>query len=322
MLRSYAWKSNQLVPADLSESTETPLVWIDLLNPTPEETSQVERHLGIVLPSRDEMEEIELSDRLYNEDDAEFLTFTALSQVETESPIKTPITFVLKNATLLSLRHSEPRPFRVFQVRSQRPGMISSSTGERTMLGIIEAVVDRMADTLERVSDDIDQLSADIFRSKQSNVTKKTRNLQSLIERIGREGDLLSMVRESLVSINRLAAYHAVQPLTDREAKQRIKLLQRDVVSLTEHSAFMSQKINFLLDATMGLINLEQTQIIKIFSVAAVALLPPTLIASIYGMNFDHMPELSWQFGYPFALVLMLLSSLLPFLFFKRRGWL
>ena len=322
MLRSYSWRTNHLAPIDPFDGPDVPPVWIDLVNPTPEETAKAEALLGVVLPSRDEMEEIELSARLYHEDGAEFMTITALANVETESPIKTPVTFILKNATLLTLRHAEPRSFRAYQVRSQRPGLISSATGERAMFGLVEAVVDRLADTLERVSDDIDALSADIFRNKQSNVTKKTRNLQSLIERIGRQGDLLSMVRESLVSINRLTAYHSALQQTDKEARQRSKLIQRDVVSLAEHSAFMSQKINFLLDATMGLINLEQNQIIKIFSVAAVALLPPTLIASNYGMNFDHMPELHWLFGYPFATVLMVLSALLPYLYFKRRGWL
>ena len=153
-------------------------------------------------------------------------------------------------------------------------------------------------------------------------------NLQELIENIGEEGDFVSKMRESLVSIGRVVAF--MQAITDqlrenkqmKEHKARIKILQRDIVSLTDHATFLSGKISFLLDAVLGLISIEQNGIIKIFSVAAVVFLPPTLVASIYGMNFKFMPELDWQLGYPFALVLMVLSAILPFLYFKRKGWL
>ena len=142
----------------------------------------------------------------------------------------------------------------------------------------------------------------------------------------GKKGDVLTLARESLVSINRLVTFHQSSGTDDqkaaRERRQELKVLQRDTIALSDHAAFLSDKITFLLDATLGLINLEQNQIIKIFSVAAVVFLPPTLVASIYGMNFDFMPELDWPFGYPFALGLMFLSALLPYLFFKRSGWL
>lgn len=165
-----------------------------------------------------------------------------------------------------------------------------------------------------------------MFRNKTRNVTRKARDLQSMIERIGKKGDLLSLARESLVTINRLASFHQTaeggDARTTKELKLALKTVQRDAMALSDHAAFLSAKINFLLDATLGLINLEQNAIIKIFSVAAVVFLPPTLVASIYGMNFDFMPELSWQIGYPLALVLMVLSAVLPYLFFKRKGWL
>jgi len=165
-----------------------------------------------------------------------------------------------------------------------------------------------------------------VFRKKAGNASKQTRNLQSIIEQIGRQGDFLSMIGESLISIMRLVTYHtaveAESRKASREARQKVKTLQRDVASLSDHTARLSSKVNFLLDATLGLINLEQNAIIKIFSVAAVAFLPPTLVASIYGMNFEDMPELKWMVGYPYALVLMLLSAVLPYLYFKRRGWL
>jgi len=194
------------------------------------------------------------------------------------------------------------------------------------MLGLIEAIIDRTADALERVGDEVDVISREVFRNKAKSVSKKTRDLQSLIEQIGTKGDFLTKLRESLVSITRLIAYHSAVDRrthrTSKEVRQRVKLIQRDAAALGEHAIFLSGKINFLLDATLGLINLEQNQIIKIFSVAAVVFLPPTLVASIYGMNYDFMPELHWSFGYPFALGMMLVSAILPYFYFKRRGWL
>jgi magnesium transporter len=146
-----------------------------------------------------------------------------------------------------------------------------------------------------------------------------------VLEQIGRKGDLTSHIRDSLVTLERLVGFlgHvAMQRKSGKDLRERLKTLSRDVRSLTDHSSFLSQKITFLLDATLGMINIEQNAIIKIFSVAAVVFLPPTLIASIYGMNFEEMPELDWLFGYPFAIALMILSAILPYLFFKRRGWL
>ena len=143
-------------------------------------------------------------------------------------------------------------------------------------------------------------------------------------EQIGRKGDMLTMARESLLTIVRLTSFHQASGNSKqaRDLRQELKILQRDASALSDHASFLSNKINFLLDATLGLINLEQNQIIKIFSVAAVVFLPPTLVASIYGMNYDIMPELHWSYGYPFALGLMILSAIFPYLFFKRKGWL
>jgi len=186
----------------------------------------------------------------------------------------------------------------------------------------------RAADALERVGNEIDAISRAVFGNKARKVNKKTHDLQAVIEQLGRKSELLTMVQESLVSLGRLTAYHvALEQVSKptpsaRETKSMLKMIQRDAVSLGEHARGLIGRINFLLDATLGLINLEQNQIIKIFSVAAVVFLPPTLVASIYGMNFEFMPELAWPFGYPFALGLMVLSAVLPYLFFKRKGWL
>jgi magnesium transporter len=327
MLRTYVRTPDCLRLHDATAIADpADVIWIDLLNPSREEERQVEDDLGIAVPTRAEMEEIEPSARLYQEDGAGFMTVTVLTALDTDDPVKAPVTFILKGQTLVTVRHSEPKPFKAFAARAQKANGVLFSTGELAMLGIMEAIIDRMADVLERLGGEIDAISREVFRSKVSSATKKTRDLQSLIEQIGRKGDFLTMTRESLVSISRMVAYHHALEAADRasskEAKQRGKLLQRDAASLGEHAAFLSSKINFLLDATLGLINLEQNQIIKIFSVAAVVFLPPTLVASIYGMNFDVMPELKWQIGYPFAIGMMILSAVMPFLYFKRRGWL
>jgi magnesium transporter len=328
MLRLYTRQADQLVPLESppTDMHAVSCVWLDLMNPTPEEDRWVERYLGVSIPSRDEMEEIELSSRLYQEDGAEFMTMTALTNLDGDEPGKTPITFILKGMSLVTVRYAEPKPFVAYALRAQRANGAPTSTGELVMLGLLEAIIDRIADALELVGNEVDAISRDVFRNKASNVTKKTRDLRSLIERIGNKGDNLTLIRESLISIIRLVTYHAAldtgNQKPSKEGRQRVKLIQRDASSLGDHAAFLSNKINFLLDATLGLINLEQNQIIKIFSVAAVVFLPPTLIASIYGMNFEHMPELKWLLGYPWAIGLMIGSAILPYVYFKRRGWL
>lgn len=331
MLRIFTLETDHLVPApSVIEPDASPpsIVWVDLKSPTHGESKSVEEMLGIEVPTRDEMEEIELSARLYHENGAEFMTMTALTNLDGDDPVKTPVTFILKGTTLVSVRHSEAKPFDVFTARVQRSNgtAASSISGELVMIGLIESLIDRMADTLERLANEIDTISREVFRKKAADAAKNTGNLRNLIEQIGRKGDFLTKVRESLVSISRLVSYHSAIETGARkiakEARARMKLIQRDASSLGEHATFMSSKINFLLDATLGLINLEQNQIIKIFTVASVVFLPPTLVASIYGMNFDFMPELKWGAGYPWAIVLMILSSAVPFYYFKRRGWL
>jgi len=195
------------------------------------------------------------------------------------------------------------------------------------MLGLVETLIGRMADTLERVGRDLEQLSREIFRRKKTNGrSDPNRDFQTVIVRLGAEGDLLAMVRESLVSLNRMLAYHTVTGKTshvhNKDAAAWVADLTRDATALSDHASYLTNKINFLLDATLGLINLEQNQIIKLFSIAAVVLLPPTLVATVYGMNFKSMPELDWSFGYPSALSLMVLTAVIPFLWFRRRGWL
>ncbi len=329
MLRVYVREGDRLVATDFTAATTTDrladAIWFSLVDPTPEEDKFVEACLGIDIPSRREMQDIEPSARLYNEAAAEFMTMTALVQDEQGEPVKTPITFVLRNHQLVTVRYADPKPFRLYERLVARP-TTGRITGERVMFGLLDSFVDRLAQLLEDTGDGIDEISREVFRSKPGKPSRTTRNLQALIDDIGRTSEALTLARESLVSISRLASFHqSTAPLperSDRTQRQELKVLLRDAGALSDHAAFLSDKITFLLDATLGLINLEQNQIIKIFSVAAVVFLPPTLVASVYGMNFRFIPELDWAFGYPLALGIMVLSAVLPYLYFKRSGWL
>jgi magnesium transporter len=330
MLRIHAYDNDRLVSAtlDLPVDGQPGIVWYDLITPTAEEERLVGERLGIAVPTMDEMDDIELSARLYQEDGAEFMTMTVLTRPDAGTPHKVPVSFIIKGQTLVTVRYAEPRPFDAFMARARKPNGIGvhSASGELIMSGLIEAIIDRMADTLERLGNEIDQISREVFEAKADKANNKTRDLQELIRAIGQKGEFITVTRESLVSVSRVVAYYAALDGVDRklskEMRQRLKLLQRDATSLGDHSAFLSSKINFLLDATLGLINLEQNQIIKIFSVASVVFLPPTLVASIYGMNFAYQPELQWHYGYHLAIVMMIVSMVLPYLYFRRKGWL
>jgi magnesium transporter len=333
MLRAYRREDCRLVPTELDLTPHsTPAdaagaLWLDLITPTREEVHFAEHLLGISIPTQEEAQEIEVSARLYHEDGAEFMTMTGVSQLESEAPMTTPISFILKGETLATIRYAQPKPFFTYATRAQKTGAVPCINSEQVMLGLVEALIERMAEALEKTGRNLERLSRQVFRYKPPGGTaSKSRDFQAIIEEIGARGDLLAMVRESLVSLNRLLAYHNTTGKAaegpNKDAVAWVKDMLQDVVALSDHATYLSNKTNFLLDATLGLINLEQNQIIKIFSIAAVCLMPPTLIASSYGMNFRHMPELEWLFGYPYALALMLITAIIPFVWFKRKGWL
>jgi len=298
-------------------------VWIDLLNPTPEEEGQIERALKLDVPTREEQQEIEVSSRLYQEDGAYFMTATLLYQPEQGEPRTTPVTFILTGQRLITLRYAEPKAFSIYVARCNR-SETDLKCGAAILIGLLETIIDRLADFIERVQAEVEGLSHSVFEIK-GGVASRQRRFDVLLRAIGREGEITSKVRESTHSLGRLLTFlaHVAQERKEGKPLQaRSRTAARDIHSLTDHVTFLSGKIIFLLDATLGMINIQQNDIIKIFSIAAVVFLPPTLVASIYGMNFDVMPELKWLLGYPFAILLMVLSAVLPYLYFKRRGWL
>jgi magnesium transporter len=298
-------------------------VWIDMIKPTLPEDKAVERLAGIAVPTREDMQEIEISSRLYIESGARYMTATLMCQSDTDTPKTTAVTFILAGHRLVTVRYDEPKPFALVENKLAR-SCSPSITGEMILMELLDAVIDRCADILERIGADVDTVSHDIFEPESERHGQAKRYSQILIA-IGRKGDLTSKVRESLVSIGRLVAF--LSAVIDgikwtKEMREQLKTMQRDVASLTDHASYLSNKITFVLDAMLGVVNLEQNNIIKLFSVMAVVLMPPTLIASIYGMNFKDMPELGWEHGYPLALVAMIAAAVVPYWIFKLKKWL
>jgi len=323
MLTIYEARAGALEPHQGPTLITEQTVWIDLLNPSREEETEVERALTLEVPTREEQQEIEASSRLYQENGAHFMTATVLYQTDTAEPATTPITFILAGNRLITVRYAEPHAFSIFAARCRRPDP-SLTNGTAVLIGLIETIIDRMADFIERIQGEVDAVSRSIFEMKGGTASRQ-RRFDVILKSIGREGELTSRARESTHSLGRLLTF-LTQAVNERKEdkllKARIRTAARDVVSLADHVSYLSNKIVFLLDATLGMINIQQNDIIKIFSIAAVVLLPPTLVASAYGMNFEVMPELKWVLGYPFALVLMVVSAVLPYLYFKRKGWL
>jgi magnesium transporter len=323
MLAGYAVESGRLVPVPNPLDQPEKVIWFDLFAPSREEEMAIERTVGIEVPTRDEMQEIEDSSRLYSEKGAFFMTANLPSQVETDAPQLAPVTFVLAGQRLVTLRYHEPRAFRTFSARAERSDL-GCTDGATAMVGLLEVIVDRLADVLERIGREIELLSRTIFRRAPQHGDGGT-DYQRVLQGLGRQGDLVANVLDSLVTLERLIVFLTAavgqRPLS-KDGKVRMKSLGRDTRFLNEHANALAAKLTFLLDATLGMISIEQNAIIKIFSVAAVIFLPPTLVASIYGMNFAVMPELHWLFGYPFALGLMVASAVVSYWLFKSRGWL
>lgn len=294
-------------------------VWIDAMDISREEEVLIEQKLGIEVPTRAEMQEIEASSRLYREGGAVYMTATMLIKTETESPETTAVTFILSRSCLVTLRYAEPWSFRIFNTRASKCG---ATNAELVFLGILETTVERLADMLELVSLELEHISQQTFRR---NHAVRDGDHQRTLIKIGRCGNIAGKVRESLVDKNRMVIFaeQATSEWLCAEGRARVHAIHRDVQSLTDHASYTAGKIAFLLDATLGLVNIEQNRIIKLFSIAAVIFMPPTMIASIYGMNFHHnFPELDWTFGYPFALLLMISSVAVTLWFFKRKHWL
>jgi len=329
MIQVYTIDGDRLRCAALTPGGPLPagVLWIDLINPTADENRAVEEWIGAPVPTDQDMMEIEESSRFYMEEGVQYLTVPILYAVNEHRRLA-PISFIIVGKRLVTVRYSEPKAFSIFVNRATRPGtglIEADCTGVSVLLGLIEVVTDLLADVLENVTEEIEAASTAILFRDENERPMSTREFRRLLTRIGGLGTFLSKVRESLSGIGRLLAYvkantESGQPR--KELRTRITSIERDAQSLENYVDFLSNKIIFLLDTIVGLITVEQNAIIKIFSIASVGLMPPTLIASIYGMNFRFMPELNESWGYPVALVAMVVSAILPLLLFRKKGWL
>ncbi len=330
MITLYSLTGDHLEPIEVEPGRPLPesVVWIDLFMPAVNEDRIVEAWMGISIPTREDMTEIEESSRFYAETGAQYLTVPILHAVDLDHRELAPVTFVLHGTRLITVRYANPKSIANYIMRATKPanGLIMvKCSGLSIMLGITEATTNRLADILEGVAGKIDAASHSIYRRQPGTRPMTTQDFRHVLTQIGGQGTFLSRIRESLAGLSRMLVYLSAvsnPAAAKKDTRSWIKSLERDTQSLTNYVDFLSNKVTFLLDTVVGLISVEQNAIIKIFSVAAVGFMPPTLVASIYGMNFSFMPELHKAWGYPMALGLMIASALLPLYYFRRKGWL
>ena len=300
-------------------------VWVDVIAPTEAEDAEVERVCGIRIPTQAEMYDLETSSRLYEENRVLYMTATLATKLDSQRPEASAACFIVTADRLITVRFCDPVPFQRFVAFAESHPPCAGSIA-LILEGLLERIVERIAEVLARLGLELDALSAEVVAIDQrhSKASQRDLKLRDVLRRIGWHADLLSKARESLVSLGRLASFAHQQghTLLGADSQPRLASTERDIQALADHASFVSSKVNFMLDATLGYINIEQNGIIKIFSVAAVVFLPPTLIGTIYGMNFHAMPELDWSWGYPLALLGMVASAVLPYWYFNRRGWL
>lgn len=317
----------ELVTDFSATSVPEGVIWIDLLSPTPDEVKHIEALTSLALPTAESLSEIETSSRLYTDDGAIYMSAPLVSKSTTSEPEVSPVGFVLTKNLLVTIRFAELAAFTTFGERMTKPGTFHHSS-PGAFVGLTDAILDRMADVLEHVGEDLATLSHRTFRSEQITIKaqraiKNSAEMRSILRRIGRAGDLASTIRDSLLGVNRMIAYMAglAEEWTPAEVKPVIKTLRDDAVSLNDYVTHLNNKVQLLLDATLGLISIEQNNTFRILTIVSVVGIPPTLVASLYGMNFKYMPELNWAWGYPWGLGLIALSAIIPLIWFKFRGW-
>lgn len=303
----------------------TDAIWYDLESPSLEEEKLVEKILHMDVPTRDEMNEIEVTSRLYRQGSHDYLTALVINHEDHVLKLH-PVTFILHNERLITVRYGQTKSFDSLLPRLD-PYLNGQRSPHKIFLALLELVVDESADVLEALGGEMDKLARRVFQPKDDNQkTAGDDQFKQVLRMVGREGENISLAHESLLSVSRLLHYlqniASDQSMPIHTDTAELRNMQHDIDSLTDHADFLTNKVDFILSATLGMINVEQNAIIKIFSVATMIFMPPTLIASIYGMNFKHMPELDWHLGYPLAILLMIITAVVPYMYFKKKGWL
>lgn len=317
MLGAYRFAAGRLEKLEPGAALDG-AIWIDLWRPMPPQVAAVEG-LGVPVPSLEDMEEIELSSRLYHEDGRAFMTVVLPGLTPEGEQVSGPVTFILGPDRLVTVRHHAPRPFETYPPRAGKSAAGCGSS-ERVFLGLVDEVVGRLADHLETAGRGLDEVTRMATGMADA---RRTEALEAALARIGTEGERISRVRLALLTVQRMLGFHALQGegALDHGGKAVLKGLNRDVQALEVHADFLSARVGLATDTTLGMINLRQNATSRTLSVVAVLFLPATLIASIFGMNFSWMPGLSLSWGFPAAVVLMLVTALGSWAYFKWRGW-
>ena len=319
MLFAYAHEQGKLTALDKGADLASAL-WIDLYKPLPEQVARVAA-LGVEVPTLEDMEEIEISNRLYRENGTDYITVVLPGLSETKMPLSGPVTFILTPQRLVTVRHHAPRPFETYPLRADKTGP-GCATPDALFLGLMEEVIGRLADLLEGSGRAMEAVTRAIYADDEAQKTATA--LQAALVKVGRESDLIARVRLSLLTLERAVGFFSTR-LTDKKLdglRVASKGVLRDIAALEVHGDYLTTRVAQATDATLGLINLLQNGTVKIVSVVAVLFLPPTLIASIYGMNFRAMPELDQPWGYPMAIGLMVASAALAWAWFRWKKWL
>jgi magnesium transporter len=311
------------IASDNSANSKAGTFWIDLLNPTPEETERVAAEYGIQVPSRESLKEIEASSRLRAEDGVLYVSMPLAIQDAATGLEPVPLGFILSQQQLFTVRFSDVHAFAEVKKQVEK-GVCMNSTA--VFRALIDSMIDFIADILEKLSADLAAVSLQVFGRHGAPPPRNksfSRALRDSVNAIGLDGDQLSRIRESVLGLQRIVGYVA-EMTTEwhvQDLKSHLKTARQDLASLVDFESHLSGKTQFLLDAVLGFINTEQNDIFKVLTIVSVVGIPPTLIASMYGMNFHYMPELAWRWGYPYGLALILVSTLIPVIWFKRRGW-
>ena len=319
MLNVFALAQGRLVQEEIEDAdalARAQPVWVDLESPSPVEKGWIKARFGLTIPEDIVDDDLEESARFYEEDNGELHIRSDFLIDDDVTPRNVRVAFILKDGVLFSV-HGEDLPvFRLLRLRARRiPSLIGDA--KDVLLKLYDADAEYSADALEGIYDSLEQVSARVLKQDVNDQAAG-----AALSAIAKEEDLNGRIRRNVMDTRRAVSFMMRSRMLNAEQFEEARQILRDIDSLDSHTAFLFDKINFLMDATVGFININQNKIIKIFSVASVALLPPTLIASIYGMNFRHMPELDQAWGYPFALGLMVASVAAPFIYFRRKGWL
>jgi magnesium transporter len=317
-------------PPDLGKANlPANVAWIDLLRPERDEVAFVKRTTGLDVPSIEDLSEIESSSRLRHQNGAIYLSAPLIYRsADPDQRLTTPVGFVLTRERLITVRFEDITSFKTFSARDLS-GESDPLSSAAVFAGLMDAITDRLADVLENIAAELDALSHRLFHTPATEPVsrrppaRESADLRIILRRVGNSGDLASKIRDSLLGVGRIVPYVSslAADWLPPEVKLRLDTVRQDVLSLSDYDGHIVNKVQLLLDATLGLINVEQNNIIKVLTIVSVVGIPPTLVASMYGMNFKYMPELEWSWGYPYGLALILLSAILPVAWFKWRGW-